>query len=358
MQARGARGEGRGSGNHKRGLRALANLSSAMHRGSRHFSLLMVATALAACSSVSTRPAKPGGYYLDDGPGANPPANLEQIADAVPVREAVNRSTSRPYAVLGKTYTPFAQLQPYRARGRASWYGKRYHGQKTSNGEVYDMYAMSAAHPLLPLPCYVRVTNVENGKSVVVRVNDRGPFHDDRIIDLSYTAAYKLGFVAQGSAMVEIETILPGESQPVVASRPIDTAQPADAAQPVDASKPIDATAPVEATQEVAALKEAENEAPVARPLPVASATVPAPAADDLGGFYLQLGAFAQADNAESFLRRARADLPWLGSLLGVQRAGTLTKVQAGPYVSRQAAENDAQRVRQALGLTPFVVIR
>jgi rare lipoprotein A len=114
--------------------------------------------------------------------------------------------------VLGKEYVPNTAVKPYKARGIASWYGKKFHGQKTSIGEPYDMFAMTAAHTTLALPSYARVTNVQTGKSVVVRVTDRGPFHADRVIDLSYTAAYKLGLINGGSGQVEVEAIIPGEA--------------------------------------------------------------------------------------------------------------------------------------------------
>ena len=153
-----------------------------------------------------------GAYYKDDGPGANPPANLAAIPDAVPRAEPLHRFANRPYQVFGKDYVPLARVAPFREAGVGSWYGRRYHGSATSSGEKYDMYAMSAAHPTLPIPSYVRVTNVANGRSVVVRVNDRGPFHSDRIIDLSYTAAWKLGYVEAGSARVEVEAIVPGST--------------------------------------------------------------------------------------------------------------------------------------------------
>jgi len=150
-----------------------------------------------------------GGYYKDDGPGDKPPANLAEIADAEPRPEPLHRYANRPYRVFGAEYVPLAQVQPFRQRGVASWYGRRFHGQKTASGEPYDMYAMTAAHPTLPIPSYARVSNLANGRSVVVRVNDRGPFHAARIIDLSYAAAYKLGFVQAGSARVEVESIVP-----------------------------------------------------------------------------------------------------------------------------------------------------
>ena len=168
----------------------------------RAFFLIML-VALSGCSST-----RPGGYYKDDGPHERPPANLEQVADAVPRSEPLHKFANRPYEALGKRYVPMTSVQPFRQSGLASWYGKRYHGQKTSSGETYDMYAMTAAHPTLPIPSYVRVTNVANRKSVVVRINDRGPFKSERVIDLSYVAAYKLGFIQSGQARVEVEAIV------------------------------------------------------------------------------------------------------------------------------------------------------
>jgi rare lipoprotein A len=165
---------------------------------------LLLVMALAGCSSTS----KKGGYYKDDGPQDNPPSNLDRVPDAVPRSEPLNKFANRPYTAMGKDYVPLTRLQPFSQRGLASWYGKRYHGQKTSSGEVYDMYQMTAAHPTLPIPSYARVTNVKTGKSVVVRINDRGPFRSDRIIDLSYAAAYKLGYVQAGQAVVEVEAIV------------------------------------------------------------------------------------------------------------------------------------------------------
>ena len=165
---------------------------------------LVLLLALAACGSTPNK----GGYYKDDGPHERPPANLERVADAVPRAEPLHKFANRPYSALGKNYVPMTSLQPFSQRGLASWYGKRYHGQKTSSGEVYDMYAMTGAHPTLPIPSYVRVTNLANGKSVVVRINDRGPFKSDRVIDLSYVAAYKLGYIQAGQARVEVQSII------------------------------------------------------------------------------------------------------------------------------------------------------
>ncbi len=161
---------------------------------------------LAACSSTS----KKGGYYKDDGPERNPPSNLDRVPDARPRAESLNSAANRPYVVFGKKYVPLTRVQPFHQRGLASWYGKRFHGQKTSSGETYDMYAMTAAHPVLPIPSYARVTALKSGKQVIVRINDRGPFQSGRVIDLSYAAAYRLGLIGAGSGEVEVEAIVPG----------------------------------------------------------------------------------------------------------------------------------------------------
>jgi rare lipoprotein A len=268
---------------------------------------------IAGCASAPSRPAasKPGGYYLDDGPGPNPPANLDAIPDAVPKIEPINKYTSRPYAVLGHAYKPYTQLTPYKARGVASWYGKRYHGQKTSSGELYDMYAMTAAHTILPLPSYARVTNVANGKSVIVRVNDRGPFHEDRLIDLSYVAAQRLGLLGHGSGIVEVEAIIPGN----------------DAPPPPPAAPALEAAAPSAVSAEP-------------------------------GGIYVQLGAFSVAGNADAFLRKMRMDLGWLADSMAVYRKDGLFRVHAGPYSSREEADRAAQRVQKELGFKAVVLDR
>jgi rare lipoprotein A len=182
------------------------------------FFLALIAFSLSGCGSLTTTapdrtsPApQKGGYYKDDGPGANPPPDLASIPDPEPRAEPLHRFANRPYQVFGREYVPLAAPGAFRQRGVASWYGRRFHGAATSSGEPYDMYAMSAAHPTLPIPSYARVTRVDTGKSVVVRINDRGPFHSDRAIDLSYTAAWKLGFAEAGSAVVDIEAVLPGQ---------------------------------------------------------------------------------------------------------------------------------------------------
>jgi len=168
-----------------------------------------IALALILVAGCSSSPEKrPGGYYKDDGPGDS--ARLASIPDAVPRAEPLHRWANRPYEALGKSYVPLTRVGAFQQQGTASWYGKRFHGNPTSSGEKYDMYKMTAAHPILPIPSYARVTNLSNGRTVVVRVNDRGPFHKERVIDLSYAAAYRLGYIAAGSTRVLVEQIVPG----------------------------------------------------------------------------------------------------------------------------------------------------
>jgi rare lipoprotein A len=279
--------------------------------------------------TVSKTPPPPrsgGGYYLDDGPGASPPADLDGIRDAVPRPEPIRAATSRPYTVMGRSYTPMTSLQPYTARGIATWYGRRYHGKQTSSGEIYDMYAMTAAHTTLPIPSYARVTHLANGKSVVVRINDRGPFVEGRIIDLSYTAAHKLGVLAGGSAMVEVETIIPGSAQP----------------------------APVVAV--VQPEPEPVVEAPPAPPTP-APAPASVPMMSEAGRYYLQLGAFGSKENAENFLARIQAQLGAADNLR-IHARDQLYRVHAGPYASQADARSAAERLAEALGVRPYVLTR
>ncbi len=313
--------------------------------------VILLAALLTACgstpkrSSSSDRPPSSGGgggYYLDDGPGANAPANIEAIPDAVPKIEPLGRGTMRPYTVMGRNYTPMTRLEPYKARGVASWYGRRYHGKQTSSGELYDMYAMTAAHTVLPIPSYVRVTNIANGKSVVLRVNDRGPFIDSRLIDLSYTAAYKLGILSGGSGMVEVESIIPGLSpatpQPAVEA----PKAAASASQPVVAT--IDNT-PVTAV-------------PLPPSAPIPAAPTPAVVPPPMAGPYLQFGAFGVQANAESFLARLQSQADWLAGTLRIQQSEGIYRVQAGPYTSEAAAREAAERASQALGSKPVVIAR
>ncbi|HET8608960.1 MAG TPA: septal ring lytic transglycosylase RlpA family protein [Burkholderiales bacterium] len=368
--------------------------TAASHAWSRavRFSVPLIALALAGCGSVEHHHAPSsgpsavassancssvpgGGYYLDDGPGANPPDDLVDIPNAVPRLEPINLSTSRPYTVLGKTYTPMTQLQPYHERGYASWYGRRYNGKRTSSGEIYDMYAMTAAHPTLPIPSYARVTNVQNHRSVVVRINDRGPFLNGRIIDLSFTAACKLGIIGNGSGLVEVDSIIPGSEPPTYVASADAAPAAADRSAPSPANDPpapasAQAPAAVPATARTAtttspaaptavALQTTSNTAAVPDAAPAPDAAPPqVPVTSDASGVYLQFGAFSSKDNADDFLARLQAQLDSLGHQLHIHFKDGLYKVHAGPYRSRAQARSAATRISAKLGIKPMVLVR
>jgi rare lipoprotein A len=300
--------------------------------------LAALALALAACGTAPKAPSKKGGYYADDGPPEKVPADIAAIPDAVPRDEPYHRAANRPYTVFGRTYTPVVNEAPMKERGIATWYGRKYHGQKTSIGETYDMLGMTAAHRTLPLPSYARVTHVQSGRSVVVRVNDRGPFHEDRVIDLSYAAAMKLGIANAGSAVVEVERVfardagrLSGQAAPA----------PAPAAQP-----------PAAATV-VTPLRSIEPAATI--PLAATDATPAVPLAREPAGVYLQLGAFSSVDNAEGFRARLARELPWLLEPVQVAQSGSLHRVRLGPYKTREEAQAVADRIRASLDLAPVI---
>lgn len=314
---------------------------------------------LAACGSQPTRtsdsggtPTRGGGYYKDDGPGDNEPnaAALAAIPDAQPRAEPLHRYANNPYTVLGRDYTPMKNIRPYKTTGTASWYGKKFHGQKTSTGETYDMYGMTAAHPTLPLPSYARVTSESNGKSVIVRVNDRGPFHADRIIDLSYAAAWKLGLIATGSGRVTVELIDPGSELPPP-PKPV-SPEPA----PVIAS-----TAPPYAPPSSPSSATTANAANVPTPPASPSPFTPAPkaAAGAAPAAYIQLGAFSNPDNAEVFRNHMAREFDWLADRLRSEPGGNVMRVQAGPFRDRAEAEAYAERIRAATGgVKPLVLMR
>lgn len=324
-------------------------------KSSRWFLLVSLAALLVGCGSVVPRSDAPvvskqgkpvvvtkkgGGYYLDDGPGDNPPANLDAIPDAEPKVEPLHKAASRPYTVLGQTYTPDTRLKPYKETGVASWYGKRYHGQKTSTGEVYDMYGMTAAHPTLAIPSYVRVTNLKNSKSVVVRVNDRGPFHSDRLIDLSYTAAYKLGVLAGGSTQVEVEALDPANY--VSAAKPAEApvAAPLADKEPVAAVQetPLQPVAPQEDSDPLRAKPRVES---------VASS-----------GHYVQLGAFGAQENAEHFRAKLKVELAQLADKLQIHPSGGLFRVRAGPFQTLAEASQVAAEIKNSLNIKTVLTTR
>jgi rare lipoprotein A len=290
---------------------------------------------------------------MDDGPEANPPANLDAVPDAVPRIEPLARGPNNPYSIFGQRYVPDTSGQPYRAQGPASWYGKKYHGKPTSNGERYDMYGMTAAHPTLPIPSYVRVTRVATGKTVVLRINDRGPFLGGRVIDLSYVAAHKLGVLSPGSAEVIVERIMPQQianGTALAASTPAAASSPPIAARPAPLEPPV-ATAPAPATPSLAAAGPSVATLPLAA-APASSAT---PAA--AGSVYLQLGAFSDPARAQAIAARAAAQVPTQGGVsVNVELgAGNLHRVRVGPFASTEAATQAAGPLENALGVAPRV---
>lgn len=287
------------------------------------------ATAVAfapAPAPVAPMPGR-GGYLAGDGPGADAPANIDAIPDAVPRAEPLHPHANRQYMALGQTYTPLDKPGNYHERGIASWYGKKFHGQRTSSGDIYDMYGMTAAHPTLPIPSYARVTNPANHKSVVVRVNDRGPFLHDRIIDLSYTAAHKLGIIGNGSSEVEVESLA------------VDSAVATPIA--VDDQVVVKPLAPAPVAMPMAS-------APVA--LPAAASTPPVDS-----NVYLQIGAFKSQQGAESFLAKMRAEFDGSGKQLVLYQKDELVRVHIGPYASADEAKKMAEKLQAKLGFKPIV---
>ena len=266
--------------------------------------LLVALLALPGCSLLRRAPETPS-------PGAGvpaPPRDLAAIPDAVPRDEPRSRyGNPETYEVFGRKYRVMKSSKGHVERGLASWYGPGFHAERTSSGEPYDMYAMTAAHKTLPIPCFVRVTNLENGRSVVVRVNDRGPFVGDRIIDLSYTAAWKLDMLRAGTAKVEIRVLEPGRSAP---------------------------PPPVVAAATPAAPVAAPIAAPIAAPTPI-------------GGRLLQVGAFGSRANADALVTRLQASGIGGASVSEASVSGrTVFRVRVGPVTDGEQATQLADRLR------------
>jgi len=237
--------------------------------------------------------------------------DVSRVADAVPRAEPKSRyGNPASYVVLGKRYHTLPSNDGYRERGVASWYGTKFHGHRTSSGESYNMYKMSAAHKTLPLPTYARVTNLRNGKSVIVKINDRGPFHENRLIDLSYAAASRLDILGKGTGLVEVEAI--NSEQPV--QRPVQT---------------------------------------------IARTATPLPPPENRPSLYLQVGAFSSLDNAERLKRRLAATAP--SGKLHISEGNTdqrrVYRVRIGPLGSVESADQLSQSLLQHGIESPRVVI-
>lgn len=273
---------------------------------------LAMAIALSGCSTHSS-------YYDKDGP----PSDLSVTTQsATPRVEPFRAATNRPYTVLGYRYVPMTTDSPLRQRGTASWYGKQFHGKKTSTGEIYDMYAATAAHPTMPLPSYARVKNLENGKSIIVRVNDRGPFLHGRIIDLSYAAAKTLGYSSAGTTTVEITRLTWDEIRS-------------------------------------GSWKTGSGEA--STPIITPTWTTPANNAGITtisSGWGVQIGSFSLEPNARAFAAHAQAVLAannTTNTVRIVQDDG-LWRVIVGEKLSREVAEQKAKIVAEQLGISTFCI--
>jgi len=270
----------------------------------RGWCALLLLPILSACSTL---PGAHVGWGDDDGPPAVP-VDAASVPDAVPHVEARSPYGNPTfYEVDGRRYYVLASSAGYVERGIASWYGAKFHGHRTSSGELYDMNAMTAAHPTLPIPTYVQVTNLRNGRKVIVKVNDRGPFRSNRLIDLSYVAAEKLGITAEGTGLVEV--------------RAIDPAAPPQAAK-------------------------------------VANNPAPSRIAADL---YLQVGAFVDRENAERLSQRVTSLSP--GAVIQVREGssdkinGTVYRVRIGPLPSVEAVDRLTHKLTSIGILDSHVVI-
>jgi len=272
----------------------------------------MAALALAGCGSSPVDQSSRYSISQDRAPQGN--FDVSGLEDATPRYEAPGSAGNRsPYTVWGKSYRVLESNERYVQRGTASWYGEKFHGHKTSNGEIFDMYAMSAAHKNLRIPGYARVTNLDNGRSVVVRINDRGPFHGDRLIDLSYAAAKKLDFLGSGTARVEVAAInVRPDGSMTVAGRPY--GDPGDQRRPVEAGS-------------------------------------------GSRSLFVQLGSFSQRDPAQTLLDRAQRVV---GNPMRVREIDTATgrfhRVQVGPF-SNESDAIEAQTFLEDRGFAESILL-
>jgi len=396
----------------------------------QRLAVLTCALILAACASRGPAPSRPspGGPKVSswpdrDGPESVVPSDLQKVPDATPKMESIRKGgPNKPYEVLGERYEPIAEDKPLVQKGLASWYGRKFHGKPTSSGEIYNMYAMTAAHATIPIPSYARVRNPKNGREIIVRINDRGPFHKGRIIDLSYTAALKLD-VLNGVAPVEVERITYEDIRTGAWTRDRDTLSPdpkvapdtpvyaaatpsggpgltstADMrppAVPVPAQVPL----PAPVIPQVARDDRAGPTSTAASALPdsgmtpipitalppgsdlppagqskadaMAAATAGAIAAADpqapvpalkiaaaAQGFWLQFGAFSRMEGAEQLRERFTRGMEELAPMLTIFKDKNLHRLQAGPFASREDARAAADRVRTSMALTPILVER
>ena len=337
-----------------------------------YFCLILLLAILAGCSSSGRRS---GGYYQNDGPGGDIPADIEAIPDAVPRIEPYAPANFRPYNVFGREYVPIRGNTPYKEEGTASWYGRQFHGNKTANGERYDMYGMSAAHPTLPIPSYAKVTRPASGRTIIVRINDRGPFHPGRVIDLSYVAAAKLGLIGPGSGKVIVEAITHTDiaqgtwkndttgtlmAQRNVAPAPSANRPPARTQTVAPATEPVMTPIVPDALAAIG-LSSTGDEGFNSSQANAPAVQTDSPSSTPLGGngFYLQFGAFGSAENAQALAQK-------LNTMIAGQESGNvqvaegsdLFRVQLGPYPDRTQAVNAAVRLYDIIGTNPAIASR
>lgn len=303
---------------------------------------------------------------MRDGPPTVPPpaavlAEVKVEPQVEPIRQG---GPNKPYSVLGQSYRPMTDDIAWSEQGMASWYGKKFHGRRTASGELYSMYGMTAAHRTLPIPSYVRVRHARTGKSVVLRVNDRGPFARDRVIDVSYAAAVQLGLVGPGVGEVTVERLtfdairtgawrqdgdlgvpLPDAAPPVAVAAVATMEAPTTGSLATPAAEPMPGAAlPLAATA---------TSLPTPRDLPTSPAYTPA-----ARGFWVQLAALSRREGVERIQQQVARDLEGLLPMLAVFHESALYKLKIGPFASRHEAQEAAGRARQALQVQPLLVFR
>jgi rare lipoprotein A len=276
---------------------------------SQRLAIVLMALALGACGLTPEM----------EKDGAGKRINTTLIPNATPKSEPItNAGNKSPYEVFGKTYWVLPSSNGYKETGIASWYGTKFHGRLTSNGEIYNMYGMTAAHKTLPIPCYARVTNVENGSSVVVRINDRGPFHGARLIDLSYVAAMKLGYADKGTANVLIEVIDTEVHPQTLANPPL--------------------------------IVQAARKAPIT----LSPVTIPnRPAATAVAGNYLQVGAFSDMALVHEMQEKIRG---LTSKPIVVRNQNNLFKLWIGPIADHMELVTIKAMLKKTINLSAFSV--
>ncbi len=352
---------------------------------------LALAAGLAGCASTGDSTVELRSDYAAaqvDGPPVGVLPDPMAIPDAEPRIEAIlPGGANRPYQVGGRVYTPITADVPMFERGLASWYGRKYHGRRTSTGEYYNMFAMSAAHPTMPLPSYARVRNPANGREVIVRVNDRGPFSSDRVIDLSWAAAAKLG-VANRTSPVEVQRLTRTDilafqneggieepisggyhnsTTPVAVIHPVGR-QAGGAAVPTSSAPeaaPAAVATPVRVGSGVTVITATPLPSASGGAAPVATSGTRQPgaaatpgAASAVGSIWLQFGAFSRTEGASALRSEIASRLDWIAPSLTIISDGALYRLQAGPYRSRADAGDVLNKIKEESSWTPIVVER